>query len=68
MTGIETKMTRDELLAELKEHGIDVAALQEENRELQARADRNFAAVKLIGEVALKAGRLIRGEEEPDGD
>jgi hypothetical protein len=55
------KMTREDLIAALKdEHGIDVD-------DLQARAERNFAAVKIIGEAAVRAGKLIRGEEE-DGD
>lgn len=65
MTGTGQKLTRDELVAELKaEHGIDVA-------ELQARAaiyPRYRQAVQIMAEAAVRAGRLIRGEEAEHGD
>lgn len=48
-----------ELIAELLELGIDV-------RELQRQAARERKAVKVIAEAAVRAGKLIRGEEEPD--
>ena len=55
MTG---KMTREELITALRdEHGIDVAGLQ-------AQAERERAAVKIIAEAAVRAGKLIRGEED----
>lgn len=60
----KTAMTRDELIAELKAgHGIDV-------QELQRQAARERKAVKIIAAAAVRAGRLIRGEEEAgdDGD
>jgi len=54
------KLTRDELLAELKaEHGIDV-------EDLQLRAARDRQAIKIISAACLHAGRVLRGEEEPD--
>lgn len=59
MTEIEkTRMTKEELVAELKDqHGIDVAELEQR----AAIYPRYHAAVQMIGEACARAARVIRG-------